>query len=207
MKSVGEIIKDTRNKKKFSKKKLANLTKIKKEFIEAIETSRWEQLPEYPVVYGFVRSIASVLEIDQKNLLAILRRDYPPQSLPINPKPDIEQKFVWSPKLAFIIGTSLVSIVIIGYLIFQYLNFISPPSLMVDYPKEGQTVKGRNLLVEGSTDSNATVLVNNQPTIVEDDGKFRAEIEIYEGTNQVVIVSRSRSGKETVVSRNIKPEL
>ncbi|OGM09146.1 hypothetical protein A2159_03600 [Candidatus Woesebacteria bacterium RBG_13_34_9] len=207
MKSVGEVIKAVRNKKKISRKNLVNLTKIKEEFIEAIEDLRWEKLPEYPVVYGFVRSIAEALRIDEKNLLALLRRDYPPKNLPINPKPDVEQKFVWGPKLTFILGTVVVSFIIMGYLVFQYLSFVKSPKLLVNYPQDGEVVKENILTVEGITNPNATILVNNQPTLVEEDGKFKTEIEIYEGTENVVVIAKSRSGKESVISRKIIPEL
>ena len=43
--------------------------------------------------------------------------------------------------------------------------------------------------------------------IVGEDGTFETEIEIFEGTGEVVVVAKSRSGKETVVARKIKPEL
>jgi len=207
MKLIGEIIKESRIKKKLSREKLEKLTKIKKEFIENLEENRWEALPEYPVVVGFVKSIASNLNLEQKNLTALLRRDYPPKVLKINPNPDISEKFTWGPKLSFITGISLVFIIIVGYLIFQYLSFIKPPDLLIEIPEEGQGVGQEKLTVKGKTDPDAAVLVNNQPTIVGEDGTFETEIEIFEGTGEVVVVAKSRSGKETVVSRKIKPEL
>jgi len=136
-----------------------------------------------------------------------LRRDYPPKVLPVNPKPDVSRIFTWTPRLTFILGIAIVALVILGYLSFQYSNFVRPPKLFVERPLEEEVVKEEKLTVFGRTDPDATVKVNNQPVLVADDGTFEVEIEIFEGTEEIVIKAVSRSGKETVVQRKIKPEI
>ena len=203
MKSIGDIIKEARNKKKISKDKLEQETKIKKEFIEAIESKRWEKLPEYPVVVGFVKKIATFLSLNEKSAVAVLRRDYPPKDLPINPKPDVRVKFSWGPKFTFIAGVFIVIVLIAGYLTTQYLNFIKPPVLTVDIPTEGQLISQMTIIVKGVTDPDASVIVNNQPALVDEKGSFSAEIEVFGETREIVIISKSRSGKETRVVKKI----
>ncbi|MFZ5933120.1 MAG: helix-turn-helix domain-containing protein [Patescibacteria group bacterium] len=207
MKTIGSLIKEARTRKKISLTKLEGVTKIKKEFLQALEAEAWNKLPEYPVVSGFVKNIAHALGVSERNLLAVLRRDYPPQSLPINPKPDVEDRFVWSPKLTFMVGVGIVVVFLLAYLTLQYKKFVSPPSLSVFEPKEGQTVSQRTLKVSGKTDSDATVKINNQPVILDADGNFSAEILVYEGTTEIEIRAKSRAGKQTVVRRKIVPEL
>jgi cytoskeletal protein RodZ len=207
MKTIGKIIKESRVKKKYSRKKLESQTKIKKEFIKAIEEEDWNALPEPPVLVGFVKNIASALSLNQRQVVAILRRDYPPRSQRINPKPDVESKLAWSPRLTFLLGVIVASLIIVGYLGFQYVNFITPPNLNVEFPAEDQVITQETLEVSGETDPEATIRVNNQPVIVNDDGKFTTEIEIFEGTKEVIVVARSRSGKETTVVRKIKVEV
>jgi transcriptional regulator with XRE-family HTH domain len=207
MKSIGEVLKEKRVRRKYSRQKLERLTKIKKSFIEAIEKEEWQKLPELPVVTGFVKNIAQSLNIDRNNAVALLRRDYPPKKVAISPKPDVAQKFIWSPKLTFFVGLFVCLVVIMSYLVFQYVNFTNPPKLEVLSPKEGQEIVTENLAVVGMTDPEATIVVNNQPVLVDGNGSFKAEIEIFEGTEEVVIVARSRSGKETVIRRKIIPKL
>lgn len=207
MRTIGEVLKEARVRKKYSRVKLENKTKIKKDFIEAIEKENWEVLPEYPVVAGFVRSIADVLKIDRKQTLAKLRRDYPPKKLRINPKPDVSDKFTWSPKLTFLTGVVVVSLLVLSYLGLQYRGFITPPPLTVEKPKEGEIITQRQLEVMGATDPEAIVRVNNQPILVEESGEFTAKIEIYGGTYEIEIKAISRSGKESVIRRKIIPEL
>lgn len=207
MKTVGEVLKEARVKRKLTFAKLEEETKIKREFIAAIERQDWDKLPEYPVIYGFVRSLSSILRVDKKTALAKLRRDYPPKSLRINPKPDVANKFIWSPKQTFLAAIAIFFLITFSYLGYQYIDFITPPSLEVVKPEEGEVVTHPLLEVVGITEPEAVVKVNNQPVIVEEDGKYFTEIEIYEGTEEIEVKAISRSGKETVVRRKIKPEL
>jgi len=207
MKTIGSLLKDARVRKRFSLARLESETKIKKDFIKALENENWTALPDYPVVVGFVKNIASYLGLGERSAMGILRRDYPPQKLSINPKPDVSRQFIWSPKLTFLVGVGIVIALILGYLGFQYAGFISPPSLELTQPQEGQVVGSPQVIVSGKTNSEATVKANNQPILVNQDGSFSAEVEIFEGTSEIVVVATSRSGKETVIRRNIKPEL
>ena len=93
MKTTGQELKEIRIKKKYSRSLLAEETRIKKEFIEALEAQNWDALPESPVVVGFVKNISTALRIDAKRMVALLRRDYPPKALRVNPKPDLKTKF------------------------------------------------------------------------------------------------------------------
>lgn len=207
MKTIGIFIKEARIKKRFSQEKIAKETKIKKDFIVSIEKEDWETLPEYPVVIGFVKQISKYLKLDERQAVAFLRRDYPPRVLPVNPKPDVAKKFIWSPKLTFIVGIAVIAIAALSYLAFQYSNFVSPPKLVVNQPQEEQVVKENKLIVSGKTDQDVTIKINNQPILVEEDGNFKADIEIFEGTEEIVVKAVSRSGKETVIRRKIYPEL
>jgi len=90
---------------------------------------------------------------------------------------------------------------------FQYFRFVSPPTLVVLEPKDGEIVNSKSLDVFGKTDTDAVVSVNNQPTLVKEDGSFNTKIEIFEGTKEIVVKAVSRSGRETVVRRKIIPQL
>jgi cytoskeletal protein RodZ len=203
MKTIGQLLKDARIAKKFSFKKLEDITKIKITFLGAIEKEKWNDLPPLPVVMGFVKNISSVLGVDEKMGVALLRRDCPPKKLFINPKPDVERKKIWSPKTTFILGISLVLLTVFGYLLFQYVKFISPPELRVESPKEAQIIIGASAVVFGSTDRDAKITVNNQPVLTDEDGKFSVNIGVTAETKEVVIKAFSRSGKEAVISRKI----
>jgi cytoskeletal protein RodZ len=207
MNTIGGLLKDARVKKRYSLARVETETKIKKDFIKAVEEEDWQALPDYPVVVGFVKNIANYLGLKEPSAVALLRRDYPPQKLSINPKPDVSKQLFWSPKMTFLVGVGIVIAVILGYLGFQYAGFISPPPLSLSQPQEGQIVGSTSVTVSGKTNPEATVKANNQPILVNEDGTFTAEVEIFKGTSEIVVTATSRSGKETTLRRNIKPEL
>ena len=206
MKTVGEALKEARAQKKLSLASLEKATKIKKIFLEAIEKQDWASLPDYAIVLGFVRNIAIELGLDPEKIIAILRRDYPPKKLLVNPKPDVSKKFVWSPKLTFLVGIVLVGLAFFGYLVFEYVSFSRPPKLEVYSPEENQVITQNKLEVRGKTDSDVTISINNQPSLVDDEGAFTTEIEVSKETNEILIKAKSRSGKTVEFIRKIKVE-
>lgn len=208
MRTIGQLLKQARLKKKISLVGLAKKTKIKKEFISAIERQDWKNLPSFGIVLGFVKSIAASLGVSEKQAVAVLRRDYTlAKGTNVNPKPDVEaKKFAWSPKLTFAIGVGIVLVAILGYLTLQYVRFISPPQLNLDNPTNGQIVKGNTILVSGTTNPDAKVVVNNQPVIVDDNGNFSVALDVVAQTGEIVVKAVSRSGKETTIHRKIQVE-
>lgn len=207
MQTLGNILKDSRRKKGYTHEDLEEKTRIKIQFLKALENHHWEILPEYPVVLGFVKNVAGSLDISENLAVALLRRDYPPKKLSINPKPDVTNKFTWGPTATFFVGLGLVILVVLIYLTRQYFLFLSPPALEVVSPKEGEVVKQKEVRVVGKTSPNASVTVNNQPILIEDSGDFVVNLEIFEGTSEITVSATSRSGKETVVHRKIVPEI
>lgn len=196
-------MKDARIKKKISKKKLGEITKIKEQFIDAIENENWNALPEKPVVSGFIGSISNALKVNPNRTSALFRRDYPQKPLKINPNPEISDRFVWNPKATFLLSAILVIFVLVGYVLYQYINFVKSPMLSVEKPMLKQEVTKSPLEVTGKTDPNASVFINNQPVEVKEDGMFVTFLDIGKETKEVEIKARSRSGKETVVKREI----
>lgn len=206
MKGIGELFKSARGGKRLSLDGLEEKTKIKKEFINAIEKEDWEKLPAYPVVMGFVKNIAEAVGVEVNKAEALLRRDYPPTKLAINPKPDVSREFHWGPKHTFIVSIITVLLTIFLYLGLQYKKFISPPGLEIKSPQEDALIKGNFVLIEGKTDVDAVVVANNQPVIVDSDGNFSFELGVSSTTEKVEILAKSRSGRETKVVRKIKVE-
>lgn len=206
MNTIGTVLGNARRERSVSLEQLESITKIKRNFIEAIEKEDWEELPEYPVVLGFVRNIAGSLDVSVESALALLRRDYPPKVLKVTPNPDVEKKFSWSPRLTFLLGISSFLLILLGYLGFQYMQFKSPPKLVINKPKEGEVVLSNKVLVEGLTETDANIEINNQPLIVDSDGNFKGEIEVSKDTKELIIKAIARSGKETVVNRKISVE-
>src|SRR5258708_10872582 len=182
MKTVGDLIKEARLRRNYSREDLGEISHIKMSFIAAIEKADWENLPEFNIVIGFVKSIAHFLDIPENQAVSILRRDYPPKLIQkVNVKTKKEnfgKRFMWGPRMTFLAGVLVIILIVLGYLGFQYRKFNQPPSLIVNEPSQSEIVKGFHLNVVGQTDPDATLMVNDQPVIVNGDGSFNTQIDI-----------------------------
>lgn len=212
MKTIGQYLHEARKGQGMTFDDLSHSTKIRREFLVAIEKEEWEALPEFSVVTGFIKNIADAVGMNREQAVAIFRRDYPPKavsdvSVNINPKPEVPREFRLSPQLVFMVGVGFVVLSIIVYLMVQYFNFTRPPLLRIDVPEDNAVVLQRQLTVSGKTDPNTTVIVNTQPAFVDESGNFSTTIEISPETQNVEVSATSRAGKETRSTRTIRPEL
>lgn len=76
MKKVGEVLAEFRQKQGIPLEKVSQVTRIRKEFLEAIELNEFQRLPAEPFVKGFLHSYARFLGMDPETVLALLRRDF-----------------------------------------------------------------------------------------------------------------------------------
>jgi len=75
-KSIGTILKEAREKKEFSLKKISHQTKINLTLLEALEENQLDKLPNKAYVTGFVKSYAQVLGLDSNDCVEILEKTY-----------------------------------------------------------------------------------------------------------------------------------
>ena len=74
---------------------------------------------------------------------------------------------------------SVVAILVLAGLFFIYKeigSYASAPRLAILNPNSNDETFENFIFVEGITDKDATVFINNQPALVNDDGKFKEKI-------------------------------
>ncbi len=115
MQTIGSFLKKERVARKVSLEDLERKTKIRKEILELIEQEKWDLLPEYPVVLGFVKNVSKSLRIDLNKAVALLRRDYPPKIVSLKkqePIVSVKKRFVWGPRTTFMFFSVLVGLLV-----------------------------------------------------------------------------------------------
>lgn len=198
MKTVGTIFKEAREKKKLSLAEIAKTTKIKEKFLTALEENNWSDLPNFSITRGFTKAYADFVGVDQELALALLRRDFPQVS--DKPASKVESQLYsrtkLTPQATFFIVVALAVLAISAYLVRQYIVFSAPPSLETKL-----VVDGEKIIVSGKTIQSATVQVNKQPVLLDDQGSFSLTLDRVEVGSVVEIKATSRTGKETVVKK------
>lgn len=125
MRSVGEILQAAREKKDISLKEVVEATKIKEEFLRAIEANQFQIIPSEVATKGFIKNYAELLGLSPQAVLSVFKRDFVEK----NNRPVIFLKpdFVWTPRLTLITVVIVFAFLIGIYLIRQYLSLANTP--------------------------------------------------------------------------------
>ena len=198
---AGEKLKEERLKKDLSLDDISKSTKIKSIFLEYIEEGEYHKLPSASYVSGFVKNYARFLGLDEKEVMAIFRREYDEEKAFKVLPGGFEQKddfpiFRFRNKRFVVLAISIFAIFIL-YILFQYrYAFLNPP-LEVSNPKENDVINSSQVRVSGKTDPNSTVYLNKDLISVDQNGNFEKTIIVFPGKTVIVLKAVSKFLKET----------
>lgn len=131
----------------------------------------------------------------------------------ITPPPTVKQqplrigKTVRTP----IVTTSLIkqlfvlaaAVSVVGYIAWQVLLLAGNPQLHLEFPAQDQVVYSSEIEIIGNTTPGNEIYIDGQPVQVGDDGSFRYELVLAEGTYTFEIEARSGLGRTTTLSRTV----
>ncbi len=208
MRTVGQILREVREQQGYTLDDIEKNTKIRKELLSALEADDYSKLPPSTFVQGFIKNYGRFLNLDHQKLLAIFRRGFedkkhPPVVMESFTNPIDKKKFAITPTR--VIGAVVVLIILgfFAYLWVEYRQFVGAPKLEVLSPKDQQTVDIPTVLIEGSTDPEVKVSVNNQEIGVDKNGHFQEEIKLASSTNDILVVATSKFGQSAKIDRTV----
>lgn len=207
MKTVGELLHQARLNQKKSIEQLASETKIRSDYLRAIERNQFELLPAAAFVKGFIQTYARAVRVDPHKAIAVFRRDFDQnQHGKIVPRgmahPLATPAKVWNPRTTTFVLGSLIFVLVSIYGFFQLRSINAAPPITIAAPTaEAQT--GSIVEVRGKTSTDATLQVNNQPVSLDIEGNFSTSLNLSPGTHTIVIQAQSRDGKTSTETRTI----
>lgn len=208
MNTVGSMLKEGRVGKRLSLEEVEAATKIRKKFLEAIEADDYTQLPSLAYAKGFVKNYSDFLGLSTRTVVAFFRRqtqEIPKSSLlpKSSSEPFSPSWFRLTPARYLAIVAGIIILVFLTYFLLQYRVIQEPPPLSLTKPLDGENVSGRIVEVLGTTDPDATALVNGVAVLVRADGKFFDKVAVTPGENTITVSATSRFGKESTISRTV----
>lgn len=208
MRTVGQILKEERERKFYTLDEVEKVTKIRKELLLALEDDNYSNLPPPTFVQGFIKNYGKFLGLDTVRLIAIFRREFsnhrnPPKILDSFTNPLSVKKFVLTPAkvLSMIIATFVL--IFFTYLWIEYRYLVGSPMLEIVKPLDQISVDSPTIEVLGKTNPEAKVAINSQEVTVDRDGNFKQELKVSESVNKIVITSTSKFGKTTKIERTV----
>lgn len=200
MNKVSEILSSARGRKKISIKKASRDLSTRREYLEAIENSQWQNLPEPPFAQGLVRSYATYLGLDAEHTLALFRREYDEAKYRASSSKKARKRFYLTPARFATFLTVVTVLVFIGYLVLQYLSVLSAPRLEIESPPDDLTTSIPVVAVSGKVEQGSVVAINGEFVAVDKDGEFIYQYKLEEGRNEIeIIASKNLSPKSKVV--------
>jgi len=207
-KTIGEILREERARHRVSIEDVAKRTRIRVEYLQALEANKFHLLPASPFVRGYIKSYAELFGFEYQPVLALLRRDYKESTkgklVPLEfLKPVLKKRQIWTPVTIILMVTIMMFGSLLAYVGFQWYSFAKPPLLEITQPEEDARVSSQ-VVVTGKTVSEAVVLVNAQPVSLQPDGTFETEIFIpREGVASITIEATDRRGKSNIEQRTV----
>ncbi len=206
--TIGEILRAERIHHRLSLLELSQRTRIRLEYLQALEENRFTDLPAATFVKGYIKTYSQLFGFDYQPLVALLRRDYKESAKgKLVPrdflKPVLRRKLVWTPVTAAVAGLGVLFSVVFAYIAVQWYQLSRPPAITIFSPQENALVSSQ-VIVEGQTDTEASVLVNAQPISLQSDGTFRTEVFIpRQGLSTITIEATDRQGKTQLEQRTV----
>ncbi len=201
--TVSQLLRDERKQRHISLEEMSKRTRIRRQYLEALEDGRFDELPPAVFVKGYITAYSKVLGLDAEPLVALLRRDFKESAkgtlVPrefINPV--LRKKFGWQPITLIGIVVGVFFTVILGYVGFQWYQLQQPPEITIETPQPQQSVAATTV-VQGTTDPEALVTINTVPVALQMDGSFETEVTfLTDGINTITVESTDARGKTAV---------
>lgn len=202
-KSLGDILRGRRKKYKLSLRQIEKITKIKKSYLEALEANNWNDLPSEVYIAGFLNTYSKTLKLDSKRILKHFKEEHQAQKnyekkVIEKPREIKVTKVYFTPKMLVIGIIAIIALALGIYLWFQVSGFASPPNLNISEPA-GAEIKTTSdkIKIQGSTDIDSNITLNNQPIPVDISGNFEQSVSLSRGINVFEVTSTNNVGKKT----------
>ncbi|PLX26801.1 hypothetical protein C0583_05895 [Candidatus Parcubacteria bacterium] len=205
---IAKELRRARQEKKISLKDASRDLKMNQKYLEALERGNFEELPTGVYRVNFLREYAIYLGLSAKELTALFgETEKEKKEVNINnyfvKKATNVHYFVTIPKL---IKNLLIVVAVsfcLVYLAFYLNNIIAPPELQIIYPPEDFVTIEKEVLVQGQSDVEAEVYINNVLVLTNQTGSFEKSIKLKSGLNTIVVVASKKYSRENKQERKI----
>lgn len=201
--TLGEKLRSLRNERRISLGEISRHTRIQAKYLEYLEEGAYDKLPVDVYVKGFLRGYAEFFGIDEKSLIRLYEKEK-------GIKTNLEKKennkvakrepidispFLITPKIISITAGILLVFGGFFYLYKEIGAFTNMPKLVILNPEQNSVEGNNSVTVEGVTDKDAKLFINNQPVLVSDEGSFSEKLALQSGTNTITVKAVNRFDK------------
>lgn len=207
MESLGERLKQLRQKANLSLESLSEKTKIQTKYLKYLENEEFDKLPNPVYVKGFVQKWANACGANGEDLLLQLRRE---NKISFS---NIEgQKSKKTGVFSFIITSRHILGIIVFVLVALSATYLfinnraqsSIPQIEILQPLELSSVSDQDYVtIAGRVKNIRDIKINGTSVLVGEDNAFEYNYNLEEGLNTIEIEANGYSGEQVKAIRKV----
>jgi len=186
-KSLKDILREQMQAKGLTPQKLRQQTGIAERYISALVEGNAKNLPAAPYVRGYLIKLASMLDLDDKELWELyLREGTVKSSGPEDRMP--ENRFALRRINKRAVISAVVAGLVVVYLAMNANRFLGRPELTITSPGAETFVSTANVVtIAGAINPRDVLAINGEEIPVDANGQFSKEYSLEPGLNNIVI--------------------
>ncbi len=198
--TLAEKLKLARLDKKISLPDLSKQFRIPVKYLEYLEAGQWSSLPGDIYVRAWLRQYAELFSLASDGLLADYQIEKNISSkldimdLADKPKQQTTPQW-WRPRLGRWLAIGLVIVTLLAYLSWEIFNIIAPPKLFITQPPDNFKTTATTIEVVGKTQAEATLLINNELVLLDEQGNFKKSVNLVVGLNNLQISAKKKHSR------------
>ena len=205
--TLGQTLRCLRLAAKKTLSDMAEITKIRKCYLTAIEKNNFSALSEPLYAKNFIKTYVQALGADENYFLDRFEQErgtcdfLNASRLPMQ-KARPFQFFVIQ-RIAKIAVIVLLALCIGGYLTWQLHSITTPPSIVLYEPTDGASAKQATIKVTGQVEKEVRVQINGNNVLLTQEGIFETEVLLERGVNTIIIEAKKRYSRTQTVYRRV----
>ena len=92
---------------------------------------------------------------------------------------------------------------VISYIGWQLISIIEPPEIVLLSPVNDILTHEAEIEVLGLVEGEASVYINGEPIVVNDDFTFETTVDLEQGLNDLVIEAERRYSRRAIIERSV----
>ncbi len=206
--NVGERLKQLRIEARLSLEVLADELQVAVKHLQAIEESRYQDLPGQVYAQNFVRRYVERMGLNVETAMEQFTQEYAVLTTtqqrhhPILPT-RINVGHPWWYRHSRLLLAGAVVAVVAGYFSWQIVRLVTPPNLEVTIPADDMLASVATQIVSGRVDQDAEVQINGEAVEVSEAGEFFVSVDLQTGLNTLKITAKKKRSGERVIVRQV----
>lgn len=204
---IAQELLDKRKDLKLDILKISQKLNINVKYLKALENGQLNKLPAGLYGKKILQEYANFLKLDSDFLLELWEIETE------NKKKNIQKNlfshkvphlayFLTIPKIIKNLSILLAVLICLTYLGYYIKNIIEAPTLIITSPADNVKIEENFVNIQGSTEPEANVSINNKEVLIDPQGNFSQKINLSNGLNTISIIAQKKySKKNTVIKR------